>query len=197
LAIVIAATRKMTMNESNRIGWMGSCALLAMALVASDAEAKLKTDGASEASFRAWGPAGMQIIGRTPDLSVSEDADRVKVAVSLARLTTGIDLRDHHMRDKYLEVGKFPDAELTVERKALKLSGDASADAPATLKLHGQSRAVTIHYTSHANGSVFQVYGTVHLDMTDYGIEQPSYLGVKVKPEVDITVHFDALDAGH
>jgi hypothetical protein len=187
----------MTMNESNRIGWMGSCLLLAMALVVRDAEAKLKTEGTSEASFRAWGPAGMQIIGRTPDLTVSEEADHVKIDVSLTRLTTGIDLRDHHMRDKYLEVGRFPNAELTIDRKALKLSGDASADAPATLKLHGQSRIVTIHYTSHPSGSVFQVYGAVHLDMTDYGIEQPSYLGVKVKPEVDVTVHFDVSDAGH
>lgn len=185
------------MNQSNRIGWLGSCFFLAMAVMGHDAEAKLKTEGTSEASFRAWGPAGMQIIGRTPDLTVSEEADHVKIDVALARLTTGIDLRDHHMRDKYLEVGKFPNAELIIDRKTLKLSGDASADAPATLKLHGQSRSVTIHYTSHASGSIFQVYGTVHLDMTDYGIEQPAYLGVKVKPEVDVTVHFDASDAAH
>jgi hypothetical protein len=185
------------MNRSNRIGWMGSCLLFAMTVSLGDAQAKLQTEGTGEASFRAWGPAGMQIVGKTPDLTVSEDADHVKVNVSLVRLTTGIDLRDHHMRDKYLEVGKFPNAELTVDRKSLKLSGDASADAPATLKMHGQSRAVTIHYTSHANGSVFQVSGSVHVDMTDYGIEQPSYLGVKVKPDVDVSVRFDASDAGH
>ncbi len=185
------------MNGSNRIGLMGTCLLLAMTSGSGNADAKIKTEGTGEASFCASGPAGMQINGRTSDITVSEEAEHVKVSVSLTRLTTGIDLRDRHMRDRYLEVGKFPNAELTVDRKVLKLSGDASADAPATLKIHGQSRAVTIHYTSHANGAAFQVTGSVHIDMTDYGVEQPSYLGVKVKPDVDVSVRFDASDAGH
>ena len=137
----------------------------------------------------------MQIVGRTPDLTLSDDGAHVKVVVSFDRLTTGIALRDRHMREKYLETAKYPSAELTVDRAALKLGSDAQADAPATMKIHGQSRPVTIHYVSHRDGKAMHVTGSVHVEMTDYGIEAPSYLGVKVKPGVDITVRFDAADA--
>jgi polyisoprenoid-binding protein YceI len=186
------------MDATKRSRVVTSASLLIVGLclaTASSAVAKLKADGATEASFTAAGPAGMQIVGRTPDLTVSEDAQHVRVTVALARVSTGIALRDRHMREKYLEVDKFPNAELTVDRSALKLGGDASGDVAASLKIHGQSHAVTIHYVSHREGATFHVSGSVHVNMNDYGIQVPAYLGVKVKPDVDVSVRFDASDS--
>lgn len=185
---------RMDARTSNRLAVSSLFALAVGLALAPLAEAKLKNEGQGEASFTAAGPAGMQIVGRTPDLSLSDDGAHVKVVVTLDRLTTGIALRDRHMREKYLEVAKYPSAELTVDRAALKLGADAQANVPATMKIHGQTRAVTIHYASHRDGNATHVTGSVHVEMTDYGIEAPSYLGVKVKPGVDITVHFDALE---
>jgi hypothetical protein len=53
---------------------------------------------------------------------------------------------------------------------------------------------VTFNYTAKKVGAGFAVDGTVHLNMKEYGIEVPSYLGVTVKPEVDVTAKFSAND---
>jgi polyisoprenoid-binding protein YceI len=116
----------------------------------------------------------------------------VTIAVPLANLTTGISLRDSHMRDKYLEVPKFPETTLTIARSALKIPNKGEgvqADVPATLTLHGQSRPVTVHYEARNDGPV-SANGRFHLVMTDYGITVPSYLGVTVKPDIDINASF-------
>jgi len=142
--------------------------------------------------FQAFGPAGMRIEGRTADLTVSDDGSNVAVDVPLANLTTGIALRDHHMKEKYLEVPKFPSVTLTIARSVLKFptSGPVSADVPGSLKLHGQTRAVTLHYDAKSDGAGFAVQGRFRLNMNDFSISVPSYLGVTVKPDVDVSASF-------
>ena len=68
--------------------------------------------------FAASGPAGLKIEGSTKELTVTEADGNVVVDVPLASLATGIALRDQHMKDKYLEVSKYPLATLTVARSA-------------------------------------------------------------------------------
>ena len=58
--------------------------------------------------FEAAGPAGMKIEGTTTDLNVSTTAGTSSSTVPLANLSTGIALRDQHMKEKYLEVPKYP-----------------------------------------------------------------------------------------
>ena len=62
------------------------------------------------------------------------------------------------------------------------------------MQLHGKSKPITFHYTAKRDGNVFHVNGTIHVNIVDFGIEIPSYLGVSVKPDVDVTVRFDAND---
>ncbi len=84
------------------------------------ADAKLAASGLASVSFAATGPAGMRIVGSSSDLSVSDDAQNITVTVPLGNLKTGVDLRDQHMRDKYLEVPKYPNAELVVAKSAIR-----------------------------------------------------------------------------
>lgn len=159
------------------------------------ADASLATSGTSSVTFAATGPAGMRIVGTTSDLSVAGDAQNVTVTVPLSNLKTGIDLRDRHMREKYLEVGKYPNAELVVAKSAIRMpaaGGDSSGDASGTMKLHGKTKAVSFHYVARREGGAMKVGGTVRVDMRDYGIDMPSYMGVNVKPEVDVEVKFGA-----
>jgi polyisoprenoid-binding protein YceI len=147
-------------------------------------------------TFNAVGPAGFKIEGTTPDLTVSEADGNVILTVALANLTTGISMRDHHMREKYLEVPKYPTAVLTIARSALHLpgpGGQVDADVPGTFALHGQSHPVTVHYTAKSDGASFTVQGKFHVNMNDYGITVPSYLGVTVKPDIDVSASFRAL----
>jgi polyisoprenoid-binding protein YceI len=144
-------------------------------------------------TFHAAGPAGMKIDGTTNDLDLDDDANgNVVITVGLKGLTTGIDIRDRHMKEKYLEVDKYPNATLTVAKSAVKLppsGGKAVTDVPGTLSLHGQTKSVSVH-CELKNGSPVGVDGKIHLNMNDFGITIPVYLGVTVKPDVDVDVHF-------
>ena len=159
------------------------------------ARAALSEATGGHVSFQASGPAGMKIEGTTSDLTLADKGDSVVITVPLANLSTGIGLRDKHMKEKYLEVAKFPSAVLNVARTALKVpaAGDkVEIDVPATVNLHGQTRPVTIHYDAKRDGSTLVAHGKFHINMTDFGITVPSYLGVTVKPEVDVSADFRA-----
>jgi polyisoprenoid-binding protein YceI len=155
--------------------------------------AALSASTDAHVTFDAAGPAGMKIEGTTTDLAVADDGSNVTVNVPLANLTTGISLRDHHMKEKYLEVPKYPAASLSIARAALKFpaaGGDVSADVPGTVTMHGQTKPVTVHYTAKAAGGGFDAKGAFRVNMNDFGITVPVYLGVTVKPDVDVSAAF-------
>lgn len=176
---------------------LGFCGVLVV--VPSVADAAFSGRSGAKASFTASGPAGLEIVGTTSDLAVTEDPQgAVAVTVTLGTLTTGISLRDKHMREKYLEVQTYPTAVLRVPRAALKVpaSGQSGTfDVPGTMTLHGTTKPVTFHYTAKNDGqTTYAVTGSIKLDMTDYGIQKPSYMGLAVKPSVDVAVSFTADD---
>jgi polyisoprenoid-binding protein YceI len=165
---------------------------------AATADARIEKQGASDVAFTATGPAGLRIVGTTSDLSVTDGASEFRITVPLSNLTTGIGLRDSHMRDKYLQVPSYPNAELVVERSSLQLPADgAASDATVagTLRLHGQVKPVQVHYHSARSGRAVTVGGGFHINMNDFGIQVPSYLGITVKPDVDVTAHFVVSDS--
>ena len=73
-------------------------------------------------------------------------------------------------------------------------SGDLAADASGVLKLHGKTKPVPFHYLAKRSGPQMIVSGTLHLNMNDFGIEVPSYLGITVKPDVEVAVQFEATE---
>lgn len=167
-------------------------------LVALPAFAGVEKVGEASVTFTGTGPAGFRMEGKTPMLSIQEQGEALTFTVPLATLETGIALRDKHMREKYLETQKYPNAELVVARGALRFpeeGAETSASANGTLTIHGQSRPVTFTYRAKKAGGAFDVTGATHINMQDYGIHVPSYLGVTVKPDVDISVHFVAKDS--
>lgn len=155
--------------------------------------AAIGSPSGAHVGFMAPGPAGLKIEGATSAIQVTDDGTTLTIEVPLADLSTGIALRDHHMREKYLEVPKFPSAKLQVARGALKFpaaGAGAESDVAATLALHGQTRPVTVHYDAKGDGAGFSVRGHFHVNMNDYGITVPTYLGVTVKPDVDVSATF-------
>jgi polyisoprenoid-binding protein YceI len=180
------------MDRRKRLSMAAALSLSLLGLT-SAGHAALTSASDSHVAFEASGPAGMKIEGTTPDLSVVDDGVNVVTTVPLTNLSTGIGLRDHHMKEKYLEVPKYPAATLTIARSALKLphAGEqSSADVPGTLQMHGQTRPVTVHYDVKSDGSSFNVRGAFHVNMNDFGITVPVYLGVTVKPDVNVSASF-------
>lgn len=164
---------------------------IAALTVASTAAAALGHASNAAVSFIATGPGGLKIEGKTSDLSVNEENGKVHFVVPIARLDTGIDLRNRHMREKYLEVGKYPNAELVVDRSAIKFPSDgaeSSGTANGTMTIHGQSKPVAVAYKAKRAGSNYDISGSLRVNIKEYGVEVPSYLGVTVKPDVDVNV---------
>jgi polyisoprenoid-binding protein YceI len=160
--------------------------------ISAIASASLAKPTAAVVKFTAMGPAGLKIEGTTSQIDVSDDAGNVTITVPLSSVHTGIDLRDRHMKED-LEVEKFPTAQFTVARSSItfpKAGESKSGDAVGTLKLHGQSKPATVHYDVKTDGGEFVVDGKLHVNTKDVGINVRSYLGVTVKPDVDVDVHF-------
>lgn len=177
--------------------WLSVVAVAAIASLSTLADAALTVSGGAKASFVAVGPAGMKIEGTTADVTTQDDGSTVKVVVDLRKLDTGMSLRDKHMREKYLEVGTYPTAVLAVPRASLQFPADGAAssgDVPAKLTLHGTTKDVKFHYTAKNGSGIYGVTGNFAVNMNDYGIEVPSYLGVTVKPDVNVTASFSAAD---
>jgi predicted outer membrane repeat protein len=165
--------------------------------LAVTADAKLTRTGTPQIAFHASGPAGMKIVGQTSDLDIDDQGARIVIKVPLRNLATGISLRDDHMRNKYLQVGSFPNAELSVDRATIHFpngDGTSSGDASGTMAIHGKTKNVSFHYNIARTGGALHVGGTTKLDIRDYGIDVPSYLGVTVKPDIDVEVQFTATE---
>jgi len=162
-------------------------------LVAALTQGALAVSRSNEGSVTilAHGPAGLRIEGRSADVALEADGSALTFRVPLAPIDTGIGLRDQHLREM-LEADKFPAAVLHVSRLELKFPEDhkpAEGTAKGELTLHGQSRPVEVRYRAElGDGGLVRVQGALRLDMRDFGIKSPSYLGVGVAPEVEIKV---------
>jgi len=175
---------------------VGGAAVLALITFSLVAAARLSRAGDASTSFKVAGPAGLNIEGKVPDMSIADDGATVTITVPLENLSTGIALRDKHTKNA-LEVATYPNCTLAVARSALKFpaaGADSSGDAPGKMTLHGQTRDVTFHYTAHLDGDTLDVSGTTRINVDDFGVKRPSYLGVTVKPDVDIATTFHAKD---
>lgn len=163
------------------------------------AQAALTTvAGDNSAQFSASGPGGLSIVGKsTQTVAVVEQGGNVRVSVKLESLDTGMALRNRHMREKYLETGKYPYAELTVPRASLKIpapGAKASGEATGSIIIHGKAAPVKFTYEAVNEGGVFKVVGKAPIDLRNHDITIPNYLGVTVKPNVDVEVRFLAKD---
>ncbi|HUM11548.1 MAG TPA: YceI family protein [Myxococcaceae bacterium] len=165
--------------------------LLALPLLA----AATRVTGEPTAGFHGRGPGGFSLEGTTHQLRIEDDGTVLKIVVPLGGLQTGISLRDRHMREKYLEVEKYPDAVLELPWSAVKLPEDgrtSEGTAPGKMSLHGQSHDVQVKYRIARTGNRYQVTGTVPLNITNYGIDVPSYFGITVQPDVEASASFTA-----
>lgn len=186
------------MNRSLFCRFLGFAGLTGCLLGTAVASAAIGGAGGTSATFDAIGPAGLKIEGKTNQVRVVEQGGNVVISVAIGSFDTGIALRNRHMCEKYLETVKYPSAVLTVARSTLQFpptdGTDASGNVAGTLNLHGQTKPITVSYRAHMAGDMYTVTGSIHIKMTDFGIAQPSYLGVTVKPDVNVIVSFNARD---
>jgi len=108
--------------------------------------------------------------------------------LDLSSLSTGMELRDDHMKNKYLEVGKYPTAILTLTPFKLEDSGTAKG----VLKLHNVEKEIEIEYESSQNQNSISVETKLNLVLNDFQIAIPSFQGITVAKDIAITVNLKA-----
>lgn len=161
---------------------------------AHSAQVDFKSTKSGKLNFEAVGrPAMIKIKGESAApqtvLTFNDGKVYLESHLDLEQLDTGIDLRDEHMKEKYLETKKYPKAKLVIT--SLKLPADweknptivAEQEFEGTLNLHGKTSPVkgtfTLSDKKEANAEF-------RIKLTDFDIEIPEYLGVKVADLVTI-----------
>ena len=119
------------------------------------------------------------------------------LAVDLRTLDTGIGLRNDHLREKYLEVDKGAgyDRAVLSDIDLKGLNGDApegKGSFTGLLMLHGVKKTVTGPVEVRKGDTGLRVRASFPLNLTDYNIAEPRYLGVGVRNTVQVTVTFVA-----
>lgn len=128
--------------------------------------------------------------------NVSSDGPQIsgQFNVALNTLTTGINLRDEHMKKKYLETEKFPVATLKIsklvfDRNYLKVNGEQkNVPFSGKLLLHGVENEIEGMAQIVSDAQRVAVEAKMVTVLTNYKINIPTYLGIKVADEVEISV---------
>ena len=141
-------------------------------------------------------PAMIKIVGEgagpTGDLTLADGKLQGTLTIDMAKLTTKIDLRDDHMKNKYLEIGKYPTSTITFKDYNLNLDSltTTATEQPfaADLQLHGITKPVIGTIKLSKDNSVVTGVASFKIKVTDYMDTLPSYAGIKVADDVEVTV---------
>jgi polyisoprenoid-binding protein YceI len=177
-------------------------------------------DNRNQASFTSDAPFE-KIVGVVSGLDATvminknniTDKPMGKVKVDIAKIKTGIDLRDEHLRsENWLNAGKYPYAEFK-----LKSIQNTSANKLATSKkvnvtlvgdftVHGVTKEIKVpaeitYFEENEQtkvkmpGNLLVANAEFSIKLSDYGVQIPSMVVGKVNDEVKIDVNFVASDA--
>jgi len=165
------------------------------------------------------------IVGTTADVTgfVTVNLDDIKGSakarfeVDLTTIKTGIEMRDGHMRDNFLETSKFPKAvfELTKVDSAslnkLENQKEVKLMLEGNFSIHGVTKLITIPATityysesdqtkARAEGDLMHIAVNFDLLLGDYGIKRPQMLFMKLdetqKINIDMIASTAAAPAG-
>ena len=120
-----------------------------------------------------------------------EDISKSKISLDLSKLDTGIPLRNKHLKENYLHVDKYPVSNVT-NIKAVDFTKTVKGQAEkskfeATMDLHGAQKPISGTYTVK-DGEKYKI--EFPIEVVDFNVERPDFMGVKVVDKVFITVQF-------
>lgn len=183
---------------------LSSLSLAAQAATPSAKKLLFNLDqGSGGVEFNATGrPSALKIHGKgsAPKGSLVLEGTVASGSLSfdLESLDTGIKLRNEHMKTKYLEVGKYGKATLTIEKlsvpEALKTEAGKVEKAPfqGVLSLHGVQKPVSGFATIQRSGDQMTVAADFGIKTSEYGISTPSFAGITMAEDVQVAVQVSA-----
>jgi polyisoprenoid-binding protein YceI len=123
----------------------------------------------------------------------------MQAVVPVRTLTTGLGLRDEHMRRYVFATGdgKTPDVRFTGSEAqcAMPSAQGTTCRVEGQLAIRGDARPFTIGLKLTRDGALYRAVGDGVVKLSDYGIPLPSQLGVSTENEVKLHLEFTATPA--
>lgn len=112
--------------------------------------------------------------------------------VDLTTLDTGIDLRNRHMRDNYLETDQYRYTFFEGTFDEIKKEDDNKYNVDVTGKLfiHGVTKEITVKGSLEKNNDGFFVESNFSVSLSDYKIDIPQIMFMKIDEEMKLQVKF-------
>jgi polyisoprenoid-binding protein YceI len=181
---------------------------LAAALALADSKARLEpsvitVQGGSATFATETNVPALTVKGKTTALEARVNVrrgaeglqlDHIHARIPVETLSTGMGLRDKHMR-KYIfttEDGKLPDVTFESESAACPAS---TCEVKGNLSIRGETRPFTMQLKIREENPGFKVSCDTAVKLSDYGIPQPQELGVKTSDTVQLHFEFAAKPA--
>ena len=170
--------------------------------VAASSRWQVKPGDGSRVEFVSKAPLE-SFTGRTRQVSgeCTFDSDHLagdvalSVTVDMASFDTGLSKRNQHMRENHLQTDRFPQAFLrggtikAAAASALAVGGSVGVEFSGELDLHGVRRPVVVHLElSRSTADVLSVKAEFPVRLSDYDIERPRMLVMKLADEQQVRV---------
>jgi polyisoprenoid-binding protein YceI len=173
-----------------------------VSLKSSPVRVEMKTDAGSVEFLATGWPSALKIHGKGTGpggtLTVTDHSVSGSLAVDLASLETGISLRDRHLKEEYLQVDRYPQARLTLSRLDVALVpdgatfGGVAVPFEGKLLLHGVEKPVSGQAKVSRHDSRLTVSAQFSINLGDFGVAVPKYMGITVAEKVDVKAAFSA-----
>lgn len=206
----------------SKSSWSWGALSLALGLaLASNASAQARTfeirnDGGSRIQFVSDAPletitgVSSHVTGELNVDPTNLAAARGRVAVQIASIRTGVDLRDEHLRSAmWLDAGSHPQATLEITgvegATALTPNQMQRVRIRGRFTLHGQTREIVADTqvrlvpmseelrAAHIDGDVIRAQASFRIRLSDYGVSIPAVVQLKVANEIEVNVTIRAV----
>lgn len=202
------------------IALLSALTFLTLAATVADAQARrfrVRDDGGSRITFTSDAPletingVSSRVSGSVRFDPANLGSARGRVQVPIASLRSGIDLRDEHLRsDTWLDADSHPNGifEITSVRGAQRLSPnqEARVTVAGRFTIHGVTRRVTadarvkwipltdeMRSTPGIDGDVLRVRARFTIRLSEFGVEIPTVVRLKVSNEITVTANLRAI----
>lgn len=131
------------------------------------------------------------------DMTLFKNNLNSNLKVDLNEFTTGIEMRDEHMKEKYLETQKaeYRYAQLSIIDYLIpedywNNKKELNTEFNGKLTLHGVTKNINgrIIFPPYTKGNIVLTNANFNIKLTEFNIEIPSFVGITVAEEVKIEV---------
>ncbi len=174
------------------------CLGINLSLVASAVPIEIDQSHAKTSFLAVGKPAMLRIHGESEGIASKLESEKQvvsgSISIQLEKFKTGIETRDEHMKKKYLEVAKFPEAVLSFKDlnvADIKPGSKKDLKFKAKLLLHGETKDVDVASTiEQPTAGIYKVHATSNFTLSEFKIDIPTYAGIKVADSVTFEVDF-------